>query len=401
MLLLRGYKFRLYADAAQQAQLACFAGVCRFVYNLALEQRRDWWRQFKATTGRQISYASQNRDLTLLRAEVDWIAAAPVDCLQYALRDVERAFSNFFAGRAGYPQTRKRTEQDAIRFPFARSRWTKLNAKWAVVLIPKVGEVKFRLTRDIPGTVKVVTVTRDALGWHVVFTTEIEQPIRPSDKPAIGIDRGVTRTLALSDGTFRDLPKERLNVLERRARKQARALSHKQKGSNRWAAAKRLLARTKARIARSRWHWNHERSREIATRFGFVAMEALNTKAMTASAKCTVERPGRNVRAKAGLNRAILAAGWQQFETFLGYKLAAEGGVLVTVDPCRTSQTCSCCGAIDKESRESQAVFRCVRCGHAMNADHNAAVNILRAGKQPASRSAVGRPLKREPKRAA
>ena len=371
------------------------------MYNLALEQRRDWWRQFKATTGRPISYASQNRDLTLLRAEVDWIAAAPVDCLQYALRDVERAFSNFFAGRAGYPQPRKRTEQDAIRFPFARSRWTRLNAKWAVVLIPKIGEVKFRLTRDIPGAVKVVTVTRDTLGWHVVFTTEIEQPVLLSDKPAIGIDRGVTRTLALSDGTFRDLPKERLNVLERRARKQDRALSHKQKGSNRWAATKRLLARTKAKIARNRRHWNHERSREIATRFGFVAMEALNTKAMTASAKATVERPCRNVRAKAGLNRAILAAGWQQFETVLSYKLAAEGGVMVTVDPCRTSQTCSCCGAIDKKSRESQAVFRCVRCGHAMNADHNAAINILKAGEQPAPRPTVGRPLKREPKRAA
>jgi putative transposase len=400
MIVLRGYKFRLYADDTQQAQLTCFAGVCRFVYNLALEQRRDWWRQFKATTGRQISYTTQNRDLTLLRAEVDWIAAAPVDCLQYALRDVERAFSNFFAGRAGYPQPRKRGEQDAIRFPFARSRWTKLNAKWAIVLIPKVGEVKFRLTRDIPGAIKVVTVSRDALGWHVVFTTEIEQPIRPSDKPAIGIDRGVTRTLALSDGTFRDLPKERLNVLERRARNQARALARKQKGANRQAAAKRLLARTKARIARLRRHWNHERAREIASIFGFVAIEALDTKAMTASAKGTVERPGRNVRAKAGLNRAILAAGWQQFETFLGYKLAAEGGILVTVDPCRTSQTCSCCGATDKKSRESQAVFRCVRCGHTMNADHNAAITILRAGEQPAPRPAGGQPSKREPKRA-
>ncbi|WP_109105492.1 hypothetical protein [Azospirillum sp. TSO35-2] len=138
---------------------------------------------------------------------------------------MERAFSNFFAGRAGYPQPRKRGEREAVRFPFARSRWRKLNAKWAVVLIPKVGEVRFRLTRGIPGTIKVVTVVRDALGWHVVFTTEIEQPVQPSDKPAVGIDRGVTRTLALSDGTFHDRPKERLNVLERRARQQAKALA--------------------------------------------------------------------------------------------------------------------------------------------------------------------------------
>lgn len=401
MIVLRGYKFRLYADDAQKAQLSRIAGICRFVYNLALEQRRDWWQQFKAATGRQISYVSQNRELTILRTEVDWIAAAPSDCLHYALRDVDRAFSNFFAGHSGYPKPRKRGEQDTFRFPFARSRWTKLNAKWAVVLIPKVGEVKFRLSRDVPGTIKVVTVARDALGWHVIFTTEIEQQIRQTPKPAVGIDRGVTRTLTLSDGTFRDLPKERLNLLERRASKQARALARKQKGANRRTAAKRLLARTKAKIARIRRHWSHEQSREIATRFGFVAMEALNTKAMTASAKGTVGHPGRNVRAKAGLNRAILAAGWQQFETFLGYKVAAEGGALVMVDPCRTSQTCSCCRAVDRESRESQAIFRCVCCGHTMNADHNAAINILRAGEQPAPRPAGGRPSKREPKRAA
>ncbi|WP_109105491.1 RNA-guided endonuclease TnpB family protein [Azospirillum sp. TSO35-2] len=175
----------------------------------------------------------------------------------------------------------------------------------------------------------------------------------------------------------------------------------KQKGSNRRAAAKRLLARTKAKSARLRRHWNHERSRAIATRFGFVALEALNTKAMTASAKGTAACPGRNVRAKAGLNRAILSAGWHQFEIVLGDKLAAAGGTLVMVDPRCTSQTCSCCGAIDQASRESQAVFRCVRCGHTMNADHNAAITILKAGKQPAPRAAAGRPVTREPKRAA
>jgi len=403
MILSRGYKFRLYATDEQTKLFGQFAGTCRFVYNLAHEQRRDWWRQFKANTGRSVGFASQCLELTALRADVDWIAACPVDFQQQALRDLDRAFDNFFKGVAKYPTPRKRGENDSFRFPFARSRWRKLNAKWGMILVPKVGEVKFRLTRDIPGTIKNVTITHDDLGWHVVFCAETEVADPPINlRPAVGVDRGVVRTLALSDGTFRDIDRERLNVLDRRARKHQRSLARKRnRSSKRRAETKRLLARTKATAARLRKHWNHERSREIADAFGTVVVEALNTAGMTASAKGAVARPGRNVRAKAGLNRAILNNGWHQFETLVSYKLAASGGRLVKVNPAYTSQTCSVCGTVDKTSRENQATFRCVHCGHESNADTNAAKNILKAGTQPAPRIAVGRPVKREPKRAA
>lgn len=397
----RGYKFRLYATAEQEAMFGQYAGVCRLVYNIALEQRRDWWRQFKANTGRSISYPSQARELTMLRAEFDWIAAVSIICQQQALRDLDKAFSGFFAERAHYPTPRKRGVNDAFRFSGRDCQWRKLNAKWAAVKLPKIGEVKFRLTRDIPGTVKNVTVTGDALGWHVVFSTEVEHAAPKNFGPAVGIDRGVVHTLALSDGTFLDIPRERLNVLDRRARKQARKLAKCKRGSSRRNAARKVLARTKAKAARLRMHWNHERSREIADTFGVVVMEDLKTANMTASAKGTVAEPGRSVRQKAGLNRAILNNGWHQFETLISYKLAERGGALRKVNPAYTSQTCSVCGAIDKASRESQATFRCGHCGHTANADTNAARNILRAGTQPAPRIAVGRPLKRELKRVA
>jgi putative transposase len=397
----RGYKFRLYATAAQEVLFGQFAGTCRFVYNLALEQRCDWWREFRANTGSGISYASQNRELTLLRAEVDWIAAAPIDCLQYALRDLDRAYQNFFTGGANYPIPRKRGENDAFRFPFARSRWRKLNAKWGVVYIPKIGEVKFRLTRGIPGTVKNVTITSNALGWHVVFSTEIEHKSPENFGPAVGIDRGVVHAIALSDGTFHDMPRERLKVLDRRARKHQKKLSRCKRGSNRRTAARKLLARTKAKAARLRLHWNHERSTEIASTHGVVVIEALKTRNMTASAKGTVAKPGRKVRQKAGLNRAILENGWYQFEKLLSYKVAERSGELRKVNPAYTSQCCARCGTVDKKSRESQSAFNCGHCGHSAHADTNAAINILRAGTQPASRIAVGRPKKRELTRAA
>jgi len=393
----RGYKFRLYATEEQEALFGQYAGVCRLVYNLALEQRRDWWRQHERNGLGRITFASQCRELTMLRAEFDWIAAVPNTMQVQALRDLDRAFSNFFSGRSGFPTPRKRGVNDAFRSQGKYCSWRKLNAKWAVVKLPKIGEVKFRLTRDIPGAIKNVTVTHDALGWHVVFSTEVEHEAPDNFGPAIGVDRGVVHTLALSDGTFRDMPRERLNVLDRRARKQARKLAKCKRGSTRRNAARKALASTKAKMARVRLHWNHERTTEIARTHGIVVLEALKTKSMTASAAGTVEEPGRNVRQKAGLNRAILNNAWFQFETLLAYKLAERGAELRKVNPAFTSQTCSCCGTIDKQSRENQATFHCGHCGHLASADTNAARNILRAGIQPAPRPSAEKPLKREP----
>lgn len=397
----RGYKFCIYATGEQDALFGRYAGVCRVVYNLGLEQRRDWWRNYRNTTGSGISYVAQARELTQLRAEFDWIAAVPVAPQQQALRDLDRAFQNFFAGRAGYPTPRKRGSHDSFRFSGRDCPWRKLNSKWASVHLPKIGEVKFRLTRDIPGTIKSVTVAHGALGWHVTFNTEAEHETPVNSGPAVGVDRGVIRTLALSDGTFSDIPKERLKLLDRRARKQARKLARCKRGSNRRTAARKLLARTTAKAARLRLHWNHERTTELAATHGVVVIEALKTRNMTAGAKGTAEEPGRNVRQKAGLNRAILENGWYQFEVLLSYKLAERGGELRKVNPAYTSQTCSCCGTVDKASRENQATFHCGHCGHLINADINAARNILRAGAQPAQRMAVRPPTKRELKRVA
>jgi putative transposase len=396
----RGYKFRLYATDEQKVLFGQFAGVCRLIYNLGLEQRRDWWRQYRDTTGSSIGYHSQGRELTALRAEFDWIAAVPCAAQQEALRDLDRAFQNFFAGRAAYPTPRRRGINDSFRFTGAKCSWRKLNGKWAVVRLLKIGEVKFRLTRDIPGTVKNVTVTCDALGWHVVFSTEAEHASPKNFGPAVGIDRGVIHTVALSDGRFMDMPRERLKLLDRRARKQNRKLSRCKRGSNRRTAARKLLARTKAKAARLRLQWNHECTTEIANGYGVVMIEALKTKNMTASAAGTVEQPGKNVRQKAGLNRTILESGWCQFEILLTYKIIERGGELRKVNPAYTSQTCHACGTVNKASRESQAAFNCGHCGHAANADTNAARNILKAGTQPAPRIAVRQPMKRELKRA-
>ena len=149
-------------------------------------------------------------------------------------------------------------------------------------------------------------------------------------------------------------------------------------GSNRRKRALARVSHLSAKIARVRRDWQHKASLDIATRFGDVALEDLKIRNMTASANGTIAEPGRNVRQKAGLNRAILNQGWQSFETILAYKLEERGGTLTKVDPRYTSQTCSACGCVDRRSRESQARFSCIHCGHEAHADTNAALEIKR-----------------------
>jgi putative transposase len=376
-MLLRGFRYKLDPTLEQDILFRQFTGVCRLVYNLALEQRRDWWRQYERQTGSKLNYVAQARELTALRAEYDWIAAVSQTCQQQALRDLDKAFGNFFAGRACFPSPRRRGINDSFRFQGREIETRRLNAKWSLIRLPKIGWVKFRDTRPLRGTIKNVTVSLDQTGWHCAFACEIEHKAPVNICPAVGIDRGVANTLTLSTGERLSVPAS-LEAFERRKRRAQRILARRQRGSKRRVKQARHVARLSARIARIRRDWQHRVSLDIARRFATVVLEDLKIKNMTASARGTIEQPGRNVRAKANLNRRILSQGWRGFAVMLGYKMEERGGTLVTVDPAFTSQTCTSCGTVDAKSRESQAVFRCVACGHREHADVNAAQNILR-----------------------
>ena len=370
--------------------------VCRLVYNLAIEQRRDHHRQFHRTVGQHISYTSQAAELTELRAEFDWIRSVTQTCQQQALRDADRAFQNFFSGIADYPSFRKKGVNESFRFQGREVTFRRLNKSWGLVKLPKIGEVRFRWTRDIPGKIKNATIRNDPLGWHVSFSTEVDVEVWRNFGPAIGVDRGVVEALAYSDGTFACFPKERITELDRKVRAAARALSRCKKNSNRRTIAKARVAKYRAQLARVRKHFNHVETARLARTFGVVCLESLRVRNMTASAAGTAKQPGVKVRQKAGLNRSILERGWHQFETMLSYKIAANGGTLIKVDAAYTSQMCSDCGSISKHHRKSQAVFECSDCGHSANADTNAAINILRAGTRPSGREPVAVPSNRK-----
>jgi transposase len=262
------------------------------------------------------------------------------------------------------------------------------------VMVPKIGWVRFRWSRQVPEA-KSYRVTRDRAGrWHVAFAA-IPTPVDPPGTgEVVGVDRGVTVSAALSTGELLHCPGLRPGEAARLLRLQHR-LARAKRGSNRRAGVKAAIARVKAREADRRKDWIEKTSTDLARRFDVIRVEKLNIGNMTRSAKGTVEAPGKNVAQKAGLNRGILANGWGQLVARLEHKAP---GRVEKINPAYTSQRCSRCTIVDREARESQAVFQCRSCGFRCNADVNAARNIADGHAVTARRTpGISGPANREP----
>ena len=364
----------------------------RFVWNLAVEQESHW----RAGRGRMPGWAERCRQLTEARAENPWLAEGSVIVQQQALKDHDQAMRNFFAGTHRRPSWRKAGRDEGFRSVHLKpGDVRRLNRKTGEVRIPKAGWVRFRWSRQVPDGVKSFRVTRDRAGrWHVAFA-HIPDPVDgPGSGEIVGIDRGVAVSAALSTGEMLTVPG--LTAREAwRLRHLERKLAKAQRGSNRRGKVKAAIARLKARESDRRKDWCEKVSTDLARRFDVIRVEDLNIRNMTRSANGTIEAPGRNVAQKSGLNREIRRSGWGLLVRRLEDKAP---GRVEKVPPAFTSQRCSACGHVDRESRESQARFRCTACGYACNADWNAARNIA-AGHAVKARGGDGnsRPANREP----
>lgn len=392
-------RFRLYPSPAQEVLLLEHCAHARYVWNLGLEQRLMWAHWKGPTPG----YNAQAAQLTEARAASPWLAEGSQTVQQQALRDLDQAWRNFFGGTHDRPTWRRRGQSEGFRVVGGQAlRVRQDNGRWSAVLVPKVGWVAFRRSRTLPEW-KSYRVTRDQSGrWHIAFAA-IPDPIpTPGTGEIVGVDRGVKAAATFSTGEMSSPAGLRPKEAERLLRLQRR-LARAQTGSNRRAVVRTQIARLRAREADRRRDWVEKTSTDLARRFDLIRVEDLNIRGMTRSARGTVERPGRNVRQKAGLNRGILAAGWTALVTRLEQKAP---GRVERINPAFTSQTCNACKAVDPRSRESQARFRCTTCGHQANADVNAARNI--ADRTPAAGHAVAargdrvksaRSVKREPQR--
>ncbi|MEO3875583.1 transposase [Nonomuraea sp. B12E4] len=390
-------RYRLQPTPAQEAALLEHCGHARFVWNLAVAQHAHWKPGRKCAPG----FAEQCRQLTEARAEFAWLRAGSIVVQQQALKDFAQAMANFFGKTHRKPTWRKRGRGEGFRIVAVKaSDVRRVSRNVGEVRVPKVGWIRFRWSRVVPEGVKSYRITRDKAGrWHVAFAAIPEPVPAPGTGEIVGVDRGVAVSAALSTGEMLAAPGLRATEKARLLRL-LRKLARAERGSNRRGTVKSAIARLKAREADRRRDWVEKISTDLARRFDVIAVEDLKVSAMTRSARGTIAAPGRNVRQKAGLNRGILAAGWGRLVTRLEQKAP---GRVERIDPRLTSQTCNACGHIARESRESQALFGCVACGHQDNADVNAARNVrdTAAGHAVAARggSPSGGLVNREPQR--
>ncbi|MDQ1028450.1 transposase [Streptomyces umbrinus] len=397
----------MYPTSAQEAQLLEHSAHARYVWNLAVEQHEHWALGKKSAPG----FAEQCRQLTEARRENEWLRAGNADVQQQALQDFARAKQARFASGFGEPTWRKKYRHEGFRVigtgrvtafkedgaPLLNSKGKqvmsrsvvvqKLNRRWAQVKVPGCGWVRFRLTRPEMPEAKTFRVTFRNGQWHIAFAIVPEPIGAPGTGEVIGIDRGVKVTAALSDGRALNCPQP--TVRERaQIRKRQRRAARAPKGSPEKTTEYAKAAKLKAREVNRRKDWCEKTSTMLARTCDVIRFEKLNIKNMTASAKGTVAEPGRNVRQKAGLNRAILTQGWGLLRQRTGEK--APGRVEDVPAP-YTSLRCSACGWIEKNSRKSQAEFVCVSCGFACNAAVNVAAGYA-GGVTPRQRSSAREP---------
>ena len=385
-------RFRLLPTPAQHVVLSEHCRHARFVWNLAVEQQQLWQPGRRAPT-----FNEQAAQLTEIRAEYEWLAAGSQTVQQQALRDFAQAMRNFFTSTHLRPSWRKAGVHEGFRQVGLRPHHVKrLNRRYGRVWVAKVGWVRFRWTRPVPAGVKSYRVTRDRAGrWHVAFAHIPDTIPGPQDGSVVGIDRGVAVSVALSTGELLHTPS--LTPGERiRLRRLQQRLARAKRGSNRRQRTKLAIARIKAREVDRRRDWVEKITTDFARRFDTIRVEDLDVRAMTRSARGTVDQPGGRVAQKRGLNRAILRQGWGRLVARLDRKAA---GRIQRVPAAFTSQRCCACGHIAPENRKSQAVFECVACGSGpCNADVNAARNIAAGRAVPAQGDlAVGRSVNCEP----
>ncbi|QKN27975.1 IS200/IS605 family element transposase accessory protein TnpB [Escherichia coli] len=393
---LQAFKFQLRPGGQQECEMRRFAGACRFVFNRALARQNENHEAGNKYIpyGKMASWLVEWKNAT----ETQWLKDSPSQPLQQSLKDLERAYKKTSSGSGllFFPDSKKRGQNDAFRYP----QGVKLDQENSRIFLPKLGWMRYRNSRQVTGVVKNVTVSQSCGKWYISIQTESEvsTPVHPSAS-MIGLDAGVAKLATLSDGTVFG-PVNSFQKNQKTLARLQRQLSRKVKFSNNWQKQKRKIQRLHSRIANIRRDYLHKVTTTVSKNHAMIVIEDLKVSNMSKSAAGTVSQPGRNVRAKSGLNRSILDQGWYEMRRQLEYKQLWSGGQVLAVPPAYTSQRCACCGHTAKENRLSQSQFRCEVCGYTANADVNGARNILAAGHAVLACGEMvqsGRPLKQEP----
>ena len=409
---LNRYRYMLYLEQKALRMRGAMPAGC------GTEKVRDDVKEAMKPQSAPTRFFSFGKEFTRVRRMKPWLADLPYAPVRHVLKYQGEAWQRYFDDpKAGRPQPKKDRWKDSFTIPQDVRVRTDSITGVTRIWVPKVGwcilerrggnpyagcEPVQAVVKRVPGRFPRKGRSPDRGGWNCIVCYDIGESDVPDNGLAVGIDRNCGQA-AVADGNgtapgsaafelakrarFAGIRVETdsqglilhapdIRRLEKRKAHYQRVLARKVKGSKRRAIARHRCAKTSRKLAMARDNWHHQAARVIGDTYGTAVIEKLHAKGMTASAKGTAKKHGKKVRQKAGLNRSILATGWHGFKMKLDYKAAG----VIEVPAAYTSQKCSACGHVAKESRLSQKRFECVACGYRGNADINAALNILDLG---------------------
>jgi putative transposase len=382
----RAYKFRAYLTRPQEGRAVRLLADHCDLYNAALEERREAWRMRKSS----VCYGMQSAQLKDIRkTDPDGQGRHSFSAQQQTLYRLNTAFVAFYkrakAERAGYPRFKPYSRFVQVRFVAGDgAKWTPANAGgWAQAYFQAVGSIKVKQHRRVPGTVKALQIKREHRRWYVIVVAETEPMPLPIANRDVGLDLGVARFLTTSDGEIVANPRflatsaAVITDLQRR-------MAHAKPGSGNRKRLRRALAKEWRKVRNRRRDFHHKTTRALVNSCDVIALEDLNTTAMTRRPAPRPDPVGpaeylpNGAAAKSGLNKSILDAGWSQFVSVLAAKAEEAGRRVILVNPAYTSIDCHGCGS--RCSRPRRDTVICPRCGP-HDADVNGARNVYtRAG---------------------
>lgn len=381
----RKYTFKLYPNKAQSESLMGMLRLHQKLYNAALEERIDCYQK----TGQSIDYNHQQDSLTIIRKDDPEYRALPCTSERMTLRRLDKAFKSFFrrikkGETPGFPRFKSLNRFPSFELPFSGA-WS-LNPHptkdKATFTLKGVGKIQAKGKAKHWGSLKTSQVMHKKGKWWLSVTLECEPEREPKETKACGIDWGIAHLVTITESLdkrehvpnprYYQSGKGKLTELQQ-------TLSRKKRGSNGWRKACKGLSAFKRKEANQRKDHHHKLSAKIADQYALVAMEKLKIKNMSKSAKGTLENPGKQVKAKSGLNREILDTAPAMLMDMIRYKVEETGGEFVETPTTKLkpSQRCPNCDHTSKKNRPSQAEFRCTECGYENNADVVGAYNSL------------------------
>ena len=392
------FKEKLRPTPEQEQALEMVLWRCRTLYNVALEQRKTAWERCHVSVKR---YA-QEAELAHIRAEFPEYAAIHSHVLQDVLARLDRAYQAFFrrlkAGeKPGYPRFQGRNRWHSFTYKEYGNGARLDNGE---LVLSKMGRINIHWSRPVEGTIKTVTISKEADGWYVSFScAEVPAELLPITGRETGIDVGLKVFLITADGDAVENPRHYRRA-EKALQKAQRRVARRKKGSKRRKKAAQILARKQQKVRRQRQDFHHKTALDLVRQYDTIYLEDLQVANLS---RRPIPKPDGNggylhngASTKAGLNKSIHDAGWAQFRTILEGKAACAGRRVVAVPPAYTSQDCSACGERVEKSL-SVRTHVCTSCGLILDRDENAAINIQWLGQSLRRVPASAGAMKREP----